>query len=259
MKWFKQDTDASMDAKLQDVLLEYGAEGYGLYWYCLELIAGKVTSEKLTFELEHDARIIARNLGLGVQRVEEMMRHMISLGLFEESSGTITCLKLAKRADDFTRKALSTLAQNQVERNVGNDSDKVRQSPTKSDKVLLEDRSKKVEGRTEDRSKKSKRFAPPSRDELIKYIQEKSGIPDHPIVDVFLNHYGANGWKVGRNPMKCWKSAVNQWLAREGKKTYERTGQRNSQSGLEPTRKLTPREDMRRQIEASGSDTGATF
>ena len=30
MKWFKHDSDANLDAKLQNVLLDYGLEGYGL-------------------------------------------------------------------------------------------------------------------------------------------------------------------------------------------------------------------------------------
>ena len=54
MKWFKHEATANMDAKLQEVLLDYGLEGYGLYWYCLELIAGNVEADKLTFELADD-------------------------------------------------------------------------------------------------------------------------------------------------------------------------------------------------------------
>lgn len=99
MKWIKHDTDANQDAKLQNVLLDYGLEGYGLYWYCIELIAGKVDKDNITFELEHDARIIARNVGSTAQKVEEMMRYFVDLGLFENCQGTITCLKLAKRLD----------------------------------------------------------------------------------------------------------------------------------------------------------------
>ena len=99
MKWIKHDTDANQDAKLQNVLLDYGLEGYGLYWYCIELIAGKVDKDNITFELEHDARIIARNVGCTSQKVEEMMRYFVELGLFESSQGTITCLKLARRLD----------------------------------------------------------------------------------------------------------------------------------------------------------------
>jgi len=99
MHWFKHDTDANADNKLQNVLLDYGLEGYGLYWYCIELIAGRVDKDKFTFELEHDARIIARNTGSTPQKVEEMMRYFVKVGLFEDSDGVITCLKLAKRLD----------------------------------------------------------------------------------------------------------------------------------------------------------------
>ena len=99
MKWIKHDTDANQDAKLQNVLLDYGLEGYGLFWYCIELIAGKVDKDNITFDLEHDARIIARNTGSTPQKVEEMMRYFVDQGLFENTAGVITCLKLAKRLD----------------------------------------------------------------------------------------------------------------------------------------------------------------
>lgn len=100
MHWFKHDADASQDAKLQNVLLDYGLEGYGLYWYCLELIVGKIDVDNITFELEHDARIIARNTGSTAQKVEEMMRYFVAQGLFESNqSGVVTCMKLAKRLD----------------------------------------------------------------------------------------------------------------------------------------------------------------
>ena len=97
MEWFRHDSNANLDEKLQEVLLDYGLEGYGLYWYCVELIVGKTSAENITFELKHDARIIARNTGSTVKRVEEVMKRFISLGLFENTSGRITCLKIAKR------------------------------------------------------------------------------------------------------------------------------------------------------------------
>ena len=99
IKWFKHDSNANSDSKLQNVLLDYGLEGYGLYWYCIELIAGKVDADNITFSLEHDARIIARNTGCTPQKVEEMMRYFVSVGLFENSDGVITCMKMAKRLD----------------------------------------------------------------------------------------------------------------------------------------------------------------
>tara|TARA_R110002167_G_scaffold45515_6_gene136754 strand:+ start:4549 stop:5391 length:843 start_codon:yes stop_codon:yes gene_type:complete len=97
MYWYQHDSNANMDAKLQEVLLDYGLEGYGLYWYCLELIVSKVDKDNVTFELEHDCRMIAKNTGSTVQKVQEMMQSMVRLGLFEQSEGAITCLKVAKR------------------------------------------------------------------------------------------------------------------------------------------------------------------
>ncbi len=108
-----------MEAKLQNVLLDYGLEGYGLYWYCLELIAGNVEPGNLTFELEHDARMIARNTGSEVKKIQEMMKAFTDLGLFENTDGIITCLKLASSSDDYTAKL-------------------VRKTPTNSDKVSLD-------------------------------------------------------------------------------------------------------------------------
>lgn len=101
--------------------MDYGLEGYGLYWYCLELIASKVDKDKVTFELEHDARVIARNAGSTPQKVEEMMRYFVSVGLFENAEGVISCLKMAKRLDksmtsnNEMRKIIEGLAMNSTQ------------------------------------------------------------------------------------------------------------------------------------------------
>ena len=145
MKWFKHDTDANMDAKLQEVMLDYGLEGYGLYWYCIELIAQRVNGNNLTFELEHDCRIIARNTGSTPQKVEQMMKSFIKLGLLDVDNGHVFCLKLASRCDDFTAKAVRRNGiKSVINQSVG-------VSPSLSDFVPLEEeeevrkRSKKID------------------------------------------------------------------------------------------------------------------
>ena len=99
MKWFKHDSDANLDDKLQHLMLDYGLEGYGLYWYCLELIVNKFDVSNINFDLKHDARIIAKNTGSTEERVSKMMLKMVELGLFEDSEGIITCLKLGNRLE----------------------------------------------------------------------------------------------------------------------------------------------------------------
>ena len=118
MKWFRHDSAANRDAKLQKIRMKYGLEGYGLYWYCVELIAEGVEDSCLTFELEHDAEIISFNTGVHAERVGEMMAYMVKLGLFENHDGTITCYKLAKRLDQSStsnthmRKIISEIKSN---------------------------------------------------------------------------------------------------------------------------------------------------
>lgn len=99
MKWFHHDSAAHRDAKLKKVMMKYGMEGYGLYWYCVELIAHDVSEKKFTFSLEHDAEIIAHDTGIHRDRVQEMMRFMVELSLFESANGIVTCLKLLDRMD----------------------------------------------------------------------------------------------------------------------------------------------------------------
>lgn len=104
MKWFKHDSNAHIDAKMKKVRHNYGIEGYGLYWYCLELISGLVDKDNITFELEEDAETIAKEWNMKPESVQKIIRYMCDIGLFESNNGVITCLKLAKRLDDTNAK-----------------------------------------------------------------------------------------------------------------------------------------------------------
>lgn len=102
MKWFKHDSDANRDPKLEKLLMKYGAEGYAAYWLCLELIAAPIDKTNLNFELEHDAEILAYRLKMDSVKVEEIMHYMVGLSLFEisQTSQRITCMKLAYRLEN---------------------------------------------------------------------------------------------------------------------------------------------------------------
>lgn len=52
------------------------------------------------------------------------------------------------------------------------------------------------------------RFVPPTLDEVREYCRERKNNIDP---ERFITYYQANGWKVGRNPMKDWKAAVQTW------------------------------------------------
>jgi len=74
-------------------------------------------------------------------------------------------------------------------------------------------------------SESRSRFKPPTREEL-NLEAAKIGLPDAE-VDKFVAYYGANGWKVGKNPMKSWSHALVGWAAR----WRENHGPRNAGTG----------------------------
>lgn len=104
MKWFQHDTNTNRKAKIKKLILKHGAEGYAIYFHCLELIAEEITDNNITFELEHDAEIIADNLKIkgndqfsAIDKVNNIMKTIVDLKLFQENNNKIACLQLAKR------------------------------------------------------------------------------------------------------------------------------------------------------------------
>jgi hypothetical protein len=59
---------------------------------------------------------------------------------------------------------------------------------------------------------KKSTFVKPTVVEIYDYACEKLSDKDAlAFTEKFHAHYEANGWKVGRNPMKDWKAAVRKW------------------------------------------------
>ena len=65
-----------------------------------------------------------------------------------------------------------------------------------------------IDQRESKRKKTANRFTPPNLDEVILYCNERQNGVDP---ERFIDYYTANGWKVGKNPMKDWKAAVRTW------------------------------------------------
>ena len=72
------------------------------------------------------------------------------------------------------------------------------------------------------------RFSPPSLDEVREYCTERGNGID---AERFVDFYDANGWKVGKNPMKDWKAAVRTWERRKNDGTQQRFANTSSSTG----------------------------
>ena len=54
----------------------------------------------------------------------------------------------------------------------------------------------------------SKRFTPPSVEEVFNYCNERCNNVD---AQNFVDHYTVNNWMRGKNKIKCWESCVHTW------------------------------------------------
>lgn len=58
-----------------------------------------------------------------------------------------------------------------------------------------------------------KKFSPPSVDDVTALCQERGYTATNP--SAFVAYYESNGWRVGKNPMRSWESALAGWEVRE--------------------------------------------
>ena len=75
------------------------------------------------------------------------------------------------------------------------------------------------------------RFAPPTVSEVSDYFSERGADPAE--ADRFVDFYESKGWLVGKAKMKCWKSAVRNWIRRnqsEKPRNSTELARRNSQA-----------------------------
>lgn len=68
----------------------------------------------------------------------------------------------------------------------------------------------------EENKRESRRFTPPTKQEVQQYISEQGYTVD---ADKFVDFYTSKGWMVGKNPMKDWKAAVRNWQRSQRQET----------------------------------------
>ena len=83
--------------------------------------------------------------------------------------------------------------------------------PERYDCVTKNNESKSIEkeiDKEKEDIKPQKRFAKPTIEDVQAYCAERNKGVD---AQKWYDYYSANGWKVGKNPMKDWKAAVRTW------------------------------------------------
>ena len=82
----------------------------------------------------------------------------------------------------------------------------------------------------------NKRFKKPTIEDVKQYCLERNNNIN---AEQFIDYYEANGWKVGKNPMKDWKATIRTWErrykevnnAKNDRKSYKSNGSKYAQFG----------------------------
>lgn len=243
VKWIKIVTDVFDDEKI--MLIETMPDGDTLLiiWFKLLVLAGKqnncgvfIVGGKIPYTDEMFATIFRRPL----QTVRLALTTFERFGMVEIVDNTVSISNWEKHQsiDTFdkiredTRKRVAKHREKQkniVDNAQGNVTCNVTvtQCNATEEEEEEEEEYKNKNNIIADKPQKIARFIPPTVEEVKAYCEErKNGIDP----EYWINHYTANGWKVGRNPMKDWKATVRTW-ERNGNNVQNTNGANSGNHG----------------------------
>jgi hypothetical protein len=165
-------------------------------------------------------------VGGSAKTISRRFERLVDSGVLEhvtiKEGGVFSCFRLCESV--YTRLVDDEEIQEHKEENVGLDKS-VQPKTEVSDhwtnlseqKTLLLDTNTPLEninilfpptGEKPPKKAKRQQFVKPTLSEVQSYCQERGGKVNP---EKWFSHYEANGWRVGRNPMKDWKAAVRTW------------------------------------------------
>jgi hypothetical protein len=245
-RFIRHDENASRDEKILRMREKYGARGYGLYWEIIEYLftcAGRA---------ELNPKIVSLAIGEDVRAVRNFLSDCIEIYQLFESNGThFWSNRLTSEIDriiDMSHKK-SNAAKVRHQRDLDNalsnidlEQRKDIVEPCTCTASALQEhcRNTAIDEKDEIEKKESSygkqkphQFLRPSIEEIEAYCLERGNDID-PVH--FHDYYEANGWKIGKNPMKSWKAAIRTWEKNSTVKTDK------------PSKSYDPYDNLRRLV-----------
>jgi len=106
MKWLKHHTNARNNLDLKAILREFGTEGYGFYWICLELVGEQ--SENFRIKAKKNWKNELQDVSrIDQEKIETLLKKFAETGLIDKkalSRGDLYIPKMARYADEYTAK-----------------------------------------------------------------------------------------------------------------------------------------------------------
>ena len=240
LDYYPMDVGFLRDIKVRRIIKSCGASSIAvLIWLLNSCYQDEGYYLRWTKDLPF---IVAEDTDVTEGHVQEVVKRALQVGFFDESmkdnheiltSAGIQKRFLAvtsRRKSVFLRRDFALISINDDNNSINDDNNSINvyrstQSKVKESKgkesirdmshdVIDDSVSTTIKTTTtkNNSSLSSKKFKKPTLDELIAYIKERGYTFDP---EAFMSYYDANGWRVGRNPMKSWKAACSYWNQNE--------------------------------------------
>ncbi len=108
MKWFEHATDARNDVKIKLLKAKFGAEGYGVYFQLLEVIAENIKNTNfeewgLVDDL-HSVDTLAMESGVSPDKLRSILSYCNEIKLLQRIDGRLACPQLLDRVDEYAKR-----------------------------------------------------------------------------------------------------------------------------------------------------------
>ena len=107
MKWFKHESDAHLNIKLQRVIESLGLAGYGYYWACVELVASQGNDDFSITKEKNWQFFLQKMLNIPLETQKEYLLMFARHNLIDKEAlkkGILYIPKLEERCDEYTEK-----------------------------------------------------------------------------------------------------------------------------------------------------------
>jgi hypothetical protein len=204
-EWFPHDYHTTRDVKIMRLIRGGGAAYYGMYWHVVEML-------HYTPDAQYDDVVDTLQMVLRVapNEVQGAVDLMVQLGLFTiDETGAVMCERIARNMQ--ARQDISTRRKEAATKRWDANAMQLH-SKSNANAMLLQDNTvqdKREENNTKVVRTDVRRARPADHSEAVAYFAELSMPAEE--AQRFTDYYTANGWKVGRNPMKDWKAAARNW------------------------------------------------
>lgn len=213
IKWIKVTTDMFDNRKIKYLRRLPDGNSIVLIWVMLLTLAGRCNAGGMIFLTEnvpYTSKILADELGFDENTVKLALEALERLNMIR-SDGFLTIANWEEYQNIEGMERIRE--QNRLRKQKQREQERlmIDSHVTSRDGHATDIEEDKNKNKNKNKNKSvinATRFIVPTIEEVEQYCKErKNGID----AQRFIDYYTANGWKVGKNPMKDWKAAVRTW------------------------------------------------